>query len=70
MPDPICPKCHGAMEQGFTLDHSYGESLAAEWVEGPPEKSFWHGVRTRGRERRAIETWRCEQCGYLESYAR
>jgi hypothetical protein len=69
MPDPICAKCQGAMEQGFTLDHSYGESSAAEWVEGPAEKSFWTGVKTRGRERRPIETWRCERCGYLESYA-
>lgn len=70
MRELICPKCQGALEEGFTLDHSSGESLAAEWVEGPPERSFWTGVKTRGKDRLPIQTFRCERCGYLESYAR
>ena len=39
------------------------------WIEGAPEKSFWIGIKTRGRRKLKIETWRCGRCGYLESYA-
>jgi hypothetical protein len=39
------------------------------WVEGAPEKSFWQGLATSKRRVLPIATWRCERCGYLESYA-
>src|SRR5262245_48313146 len=40
-----CPKCNGAMVQGFTVDfHAGGKRLVTNWVEGPPEKSFWHST--------------------------
>lgn len=65
-----CPKCRGAMEPGFLVDHTYSTVTAAEWAEGPVERSFWTGVKLRGRERRSIETHRCTRCGYLEMYAR
>jgi hypothetical protein len=58
------------MEPGFVVDQSYGTAEASEWVEGPVEKSFWTGVKLRGRDRRRIDTYRCVRCGYLESYAR
>jgi hypothetical protein len=57
------------MEPGFTLDQGYGSYSAAEWVEGPPEKSMWTGLKLRKKTRRKIATWRCRRCGYLESYA-
>ena len=65
-----CPKCSGEMEQGFLLDHNYGTAEASDWIEGPVERSFWTGVKTRGKERRNIATYRCVGCGYLESYAK
>jgi hypothetical protein len=58
------------MEEGFLLDHTHGGQVAANWVSGPPEKSFWTGVKTRGKEKLAVSVFRCERCGYLESYAR
>ncbi len=64
-----CPKCRGTMEPGFVLDHTYGENRQSTWVEGPPERSFWTGLKTRGKERLVITTHRCTSCGYLESYA-
>ncbi len=65
-----CPKCRSRMERGFTIDHGdYSTLKVAEWVEGPPERSFWTGLRTKGREVLPIATYRCERCGYLESYA-
>jgi len=41
-----------------------------EWVEGPVERSFWTGVKMRGKERRHVMTNRCVSCGYLESFAK
>jgi hypothetical protein len=66
-----CPKCHGAMEEGFIADQTYGGPvLVSTWVEGAPEKSYWRGTKTRGKEQVQILTYRCAGCGYLESYAR
>jgi hypothetical protein len=58
------------MSEGFVLDR--GESNAKmlqKWVEGAPERSFWLGVRTKGRDAYEVMTFRCDRCGYLESYA-
>lgn len=65
-----CPKCQGEMEEGFIADVTYGGVVASKWVEGPPEKSFWTGVRTKDKEQVQISTYRCTNCGYLESYAK
>jgi rubrerythrin len=41
-----------------------------EWLEGEHERSFLGGVaRTRGKTVLPVVTYRCRQCGYLESYA-
>ena len=66
-----CPKCAGAMLPGFVLDRGHANSLAPSyWQEGAPEKSFWTGIKTRGHQQLPITTYRCGQCGFLESYAR
>ena len=58
------------METGVLLDKGHGDALnTAEWLEGEPERSFWTGVKTKGRERLPVRTYRCVKCGYLESYA-
>ena len=66
----ICPRCQGTMESGFIVDHTHGGFAPPEWVEGSPERSFWVGVKMSGKKRLPVETFRCERCGYLESYAR
>jgi tRNA(Ile2) C34 agmatinyltransferase TiaS len=70
MTNPKCPKCGSEMEQGFLVDHNYYTADQPEWVEGPVERSFWTGVKTRGKERRHVTTNRCVGCGYLESFAK
>ena len=65
-----CPKCGGPMEEGFLRDSTYGANLQAKWVEGPVQRSFWTGVVTKGREEYPVISYRCEGCGFLESYAR
>lgn len=57
------------MEPGYLLDLTYGSRGPTEWVEGVPERSFWTGTKLGGRDRYVVETFRCEDCGALRSYA-
>jgi hypothetical protein len=36
----------------------------------PPKVSRWWGLKVRKKDLIPISAWRCERCGYLESYAR
>ncbi len=65
-----CPRCRRRMEEGYVLDLGEGNGPSEQqWVEGAPERSFWTGLKTKGREIFKVTTYRCEGCGYLESYA-
>ncbi|MDB5671280.1 MAG: hypothetical protein JWO25_2239 [Alphaproteobacteria bacterium] len=64
-----CPKCEGRMVTGFIVDIGYGAVAASNWQEGEPKKSFWTGVKQVKSQQHEITTWRCERCGFLESYA-
>jgi hypothetical protein len=64
-----CPKCEQGMAEGFIVDKTYGAVGVASWVEGAPAKSIWVGVKLRGKSPIEISTWRCNRCGFLESYA-
>ena len=66
-----CPKCNGEMVQGFIVDfHAGGKRLVSNWVEGAPEKSFWHRTDVPADKCVPVGTFRCSECGLLESYAR
>lgn len=69
MRNATCPKCSKTMEEGFIVDHGHGTNTQAVWVEGPPQRSFWTGLKLRGKELRPVLTFCCPGCGYLESYA-
>jgi hypothetical protein len=66
-----CSKCSGHMEPGFIVDRAGGAAnLQAKWVEGAPTQGFWrHGVKMQGREPVPVTTFRCDGCGFLESFA-
>ena len=65
-----CPKCGGRMTEGFVIDEGYGTAHVSTWQQGEPRKSFWTGIKKSKKEQIKVETWRCDRCGYLESYAR
>jgi hypothetical protein len=71
----VCPKCQGEMVQGFVADYVASVIRVSSWVEGPPVKRSWGGIKLRSfwgtklREQIPIGTFRCAVCGYLESYA-
>ncbi|HEX8921155.1 MAG TPA: hypothetical protein VF766_06735 [Pyrinomonadaceae bacterium] len=69
-PDHKCQKCQHEMEEGFIADVTYGAVVTSKWIEGEPEKSFWTGTKTKGKRHVEILTFRCTNCGYLESYAK
>ena len=64
-----CPKCSGAMAEGFVVDATHGGAAVSSWIEGPPEKNMWTGLKLTGKPRSEIATWRCNRCGFLEHYA-
>ena len=68
-PTNVCPKCNGPMTEGFIFDQTQGAVFVNSWVEGHPEQSFLHGIKIGGKRRFNVATYRCEQCGYLESRA-
>jgi hypothetical protein len=67
-----CPKCSGQMESGFMMDHAHGSGeLQARWLEGKPvPRFFFDGVKVGDKEPIPVTTYRCQGCGYLESFAR
>ena len=65
-----CPKCDGPMEQGFVVDNTYGGRVVSQWVPGAPNRSFWTGTKVPEDGSIPIGVYRCQGCGFLESYAR
>ena len=57
------------MEEGFIVDHTYGQMRPSDWVEGEPVKSFWTHTKIKDKDQFRVRTFRCVRCGFLESYA-
>jgi predicted nucleic-acid-binding Zn-ribbon protein len=65
-----CPKCGGAMVQGFTFESEGPRRMVSSWVEGAPEKAFWHSAKVSAEKCVPVGSFRCSKCGFLELYAR
>jgi hypothetical protein len=67
---PSCPFCKTAMEEGFVIDRQHHSLPRTQtWAEGKPEKSFWRGLKLKGKRVLEVTTWRCPRCGLLHSFA-
>ncbi len=66
-----CPDCDGPMTRGFLRDRAPAsfEPPQAWWVEGEPERSLWSGTKLRDRDVYLTESWRCDACGLVRTYA-
>ena len=62
-----CPKCEGAMGEGFLLGEKNGTRVVTGWVAGAPKKAWW-GLKLPARPIE-VQVFRCARCGFLESYA-
>jgi hypothetical protein len=68
MSGATCPYCKVPMQEGFVVDNARTR-MVTEWVEGKPEYNFLSSVKVGGKVMIQIATYRCPQCGHLESYA-
>ena len=64
-----CPKCRGEMVQGYVLVFTPVGVHVSQWNAGIPKKAFGVGIKDSPLQI-PIGTFRCESCGFLESYAR
>jgi len=65
-----CPKCQGSMDPGFIATKNHDASRGTQfWVEGEPVRSFWFGLRVKGKTQLEVQTFRCSRCHFLEHYA-
>jgi len=63
------PLLFAGCAQTGVYDTVYDHSTKVEmWIEGPPQKK-WYGLRTWKLRKIEVQTWRCQRCFYLESYA-
>ena len=70
MQTPSCPQCSVPMDRGFLMDHSHRSvGHAAQWISGEPERSLLYGVKTGGRRKITVSSYRCPRCGRLELLA-
>jgi hypothetical protein len=67
----ICPKCGKQMYEGYIPDRIAHDSSGQVpiWISGQPEKRFFGGINLDGKDTIAVQTFRCQVCGFLESYA-
>lgn len=64
-----CIRCRVAMEKGFVIDGRHSGFVQQQWSSGIPQSSFWMGLKLDKDRIVSVTTWRCPECGYLESYA-
>lgn len=57
------------MTAGFMMDETHSVRHPLAWVEGEAVRSFFFGTKIKGRSVYVTETYRCEGCGALRSYA-
>lgn len=57
------------MELGYIQDLDEGRVLLPKWIRGAFELNFWGTGKTKGMLAHFVVTYRCTQCGFLESYA-
>lgn len=65
-----CKKCHAQMESGWVPDCTHAGVQQENWYPGEPQPSFWTGMKAEKKDIVIpVTTFRCANCGYLESYA-
>lgn len=73
-----CPKCGGALEPGFALEHTTTNLMTKAvvqqtWHSGTPVLNRSGGIdskRTSLGKGLPITMYRCSDCGYLDLFAR
>ena len=71
MKTPKCPKCEGTMEAGLIEDYTEGGPSQSRWAtKSQTEVRVLGLILTKTPNVRfPVTTYRCSECGFLESYA-
>lgn len=64
-----CGRCDCDLQEGFLVDHSYAMTLQQRWVPGEPKNKLLGIGGVKVEDAFLVATWRCPQCGKLESFA-
>jgi predicted nucleic-acid-binding Zn-ribbon protein len=65
-----CLKCGGEMEEGTITDLINAvQAQVPVWVKGKAEPGTFSNLKLSFKKKLQVTTWRCTQCGFLESYA-
>ncbi|MFU7559388.1 PF20097 family protein [Stieleria sp. JC731] len=64
-----CPKCELEMTAGFIADWNDADVRVSRWLEGEVSSGWLQEVNPRKNRQFKISTYRCPECGLLESYA-
>jgi hypothetical protein len=64
-----CSKCSGETQEGLVVDLNYAGILQSMWVEDRASKSVGPGELNSRRKVKTV-TYRCSNCGHLDSYAK
>ena len=66
--EPVsCARCGGELEEGFAVG---GHNVQVRWVEGAPEHGVLGNIKLDEKRVYLVATYRCVECGGLESFAR
>lgn len=69
-PNLTCPKCNNEMQEGLVVDFNYAGAQPSMWVEDQTQMSVGTGSNLNSRRKIKTITYRCSNCGYLDSYAK
>jgi hypothetical protein len=58
------------MQEGLVVDFNYAGVLPSMWVQAQAQLSAGAGGNMDGKRKVKTVTYRCSDCGYLDSYAR
>jgi hypothetical protein len=67
-----CLRCNGSLEPGFLIDRTHmGFTAQAMWASGDPQPTALLAVSVVASQSdtRNVVTYRCVDCGRLESFA-
>jgi len=70
--DRRCYRCQGPTTPGMLIDHDLATPNQVRWASGGPRGGVGGALSGEGtgeRLRYRVVTYRCQQCGALESFA-
>jgi hypothetical protein len=65
-----CSKCSGQMQEGLVVDLNYKGVIPSMWIEDQAAPGGAAVVADNHKRKVKTITYRCSNCGFLDSYAK